>query len=71
MYYDYQLTDINGRGQVFDIYDLNLNILRCRIQKKDLKKVFRTSKANLDDLGHGQTVRLSEANLIEHAMLIY
>ena len=71
MYYSYKLEDINGRNQVYDIYDLDINTKRCRIQRKDLEKVFVNSKVGLDKLGHGSVVRLSERELINNAMQLY
>lgn len=71
MYYSYKLQDINGRNQVFDIYDLDSSSKRCRIQRKDLEKVFVNSKVGLDSLKDGQAVRLLEKELINNAMQLY
>ena len=71
MYYSYKLQDINGRNQVFDIYDLDSSSKRCRIQRKDLEKVFVNSQVGLDSLKDGQAVRLLEKELINNAMQLY
>ena len=65
------MEDINGKGQIYDIYDLEVNCKRCRIQRSDLEKVFVHSKVGLNKLAHGQIVELSERELIKNAMQIY
>jgi hypothetical protein len=71
MYYSYKLQDINGRNQIYDIYESDTNFKRCRIQRIDLEKVFVNSKVGLDKLGHGSVVQLSERELINAAMQLY
>jgi len=50
MYYDYKISDINGRNQMYDVIDLNVNTKRCRIMRKDLEQVFKISGVGLDKL---------------------
>lgn len=69
MKYSYTLEDVNGAGQMFDV--LQNGNKRFRIFKSNLKDVFKASGVSLDNLGHGQTVQLSERHLTLESMLSY
>lgn len=71
MYKNYIIRDINGKGQIYDLYTVKGNTRRCRILKEKLLEVFEYCGVSLDNLKSGRTVQLSEPVLIRKSMMLY